>query len=247
MSQRAVIVTGANGGIGVAICAAFGEAGWYVIASDRDESAKVECDCYISLELVESCNNPNYRDEKLTQLKAAIPEGTLHALIHNAAAQVLAPVEYLTVDDWRSTLDVNLLAPFILTQALLPGLEKAHGSVVHMASIHAKLTKPGFAAYATSKSALLGMNRALAVELGGRVRINAVCPAAVSTDMLEAGFKNNPEGRAKLDAYHPSGKIGQAEEIAAIVLFLAGSDSTFLNGAEIGVDGGIAARLHDPD
>ena len=95
--------------------------------------------------------------------------------MNNAAVQILAPADAITFDQWRETLDTNLLAPFLLTQALLPELERGRGSVVNVASIHANLTKPGFVAYATSKAALVGLTRSLAVDLGGRVRVNAVC------------------------------------------------------------------------
>ena len=90
------------------------------------------------------------------------------------------------------------------------------------------------------------MTRSLAVELGSRVRINAICPAAISTPMLEAGFEGNPQGLEQLAGYHPSGCVGSPEDVAEAALYLAKADGTFLNGAIIGLDGGIASRLHDP-
>ncbi len=93
----------------------------------------------------------------------------------------------------------------------------------------------------------MGLTRSLAVELGGRVRVNAICPAAIKTSMLEADFENNPQGLAKLASHHPSGCIGTTEDVARAALFLTEAGSSFLNGTVIGLDGGIASRLHDPD
>ncbi|RTZ60769.1 MAG: SDR family NAD(P)-dependent oxidoreductase, partial [Gammaproteobacteria bacterium] len=102
-------------------------------------------------------------------------------------------------------------------------------------------------AYASSKAALVGLTRSMAVELGGRVRVNALCPAAIDTEMLRQGFADSQPGLQELSDYHPSKSIGDPAEVAKIVLCLADPDFRFLHGAVIGLDGGIAARLHDPD
>ena len=247
MSKRIALITGANGGIGRVLCTAFRDAGWRIIASDQDETSESSADTYIAVNLARLCRDATYQSEKLACLRAELSNGGLHVLINNAATQIVAPAEQLTTDDWHTTLDVNLIAPFLLTQALLTELQKAQGSVINIASIHARLTKPHFTAYATSKAALIGLTRSLAVELGDRVRVNAICPAAIATSMLEAGFDSNPLGLAKLASYHPSSCIGATEDVARAALFLAEASSSFLNGTVIGLDGGIASRLHDPD
>lgn len=175
-----------------------------------------------------------------------LDDNRLDVLINHAAVQLLGGGESLSVADWHRTLDVNLLAPFVLTQGLLPQLEGARGSVINISSIHARLTKANFVAYATSKAALSGMTRAMAVDLGGRVRVNAIEPAAIATDMLKAGFAGQPEQYAQLQACHPQERIGTPEEVAALALAMADGDLRFLHGACIGMDGGISGRLHDP-
>jgi NAD(P)-dependent dehydrogenase (short-subunit alcohol dehydrogenase family) len=183
----------------------------------------------------------------LSQIQDLVGDAGLSVLVNNAATQVLGGVDSLTVSDWHHTLDVNLLAPFVLTQGLLPPLEKAHGCVINISSIHARLTKPNFVAYATSKAALSAMTRAMAVDLGSRVRVNAIEPAAIETDMLKSGFAGQPEKFAELQACHPQGRIGSPEEVAALALSVAGGELRFLHGACIGIDGGISGRLHDPN
>ena len=160
---------------------------------------------------------------------------------------MVKPIETLTISDWTETLEVNLLAPFLLSQALLPELESAHGCIINISSIHAMLSKPSFTCYATSKAALSGLTRCMAVELGGRVRVNAIAPAAVATPMLREGFRGRSEDYARLGEMHPLGRIADPREVAAAALFLCSPGSSFVNGAVLNVDGGISARLHDPE
>jgi len=244
---RSVLITGANGGIGQALCALFQQNGWFVVATDIQHTRQAACDRYVSADLLKLSSESSYREDRLRELRACLPEPeNLDALINNAARQVVAPVEKLTASDWQDTFSVNVTAPFLLVQGLLKELERSHGTVINIGSIHAQLTKPHFSAYATSKAALVGLTRALAVELGGRVRVNAVCPAAVSTPMLVAGFEGDPEGLAKLASYHPSRCIGTPEDVAGVVLALASSLSNYVNGSIINLDGGISSRLFDP-
>lgn len=248
MAARWVLITGAIGGIGHALCAAFHETGWSVLASDRvcADAAAVPCNAYVEIDLSRFCLDTTYRQARSAACLDAMGDGLLHALVNNAAVQIVAPFEDLDADAIRATLDVNLMAPFLLIREFLPQLEAARGMVVNVASIHAALTKPHFSAYATSKAGLVGMTRALAVELGGRIRVNAVCPAAIATPMLIDGFKESPEGLSQLAEHHPTRRIGNPDEVADLVRYLAESPSPFLNGAIVGLDGGISSRLHDP-
>ncbi|GBE07235.1 glucose 1-dehydrogenase 4 [bacterium BMS3Abin11] len=246
MNQYTAFITGANGAIGQALCAAFHDAGHRVVASDQAETAGCPVDAYVPMECSRLCNDSAYHDEIINRLRAELGDGSLHVLINNAAIQIVAPVEKLSVDDWHTSMDVNLVAPFLLIRALLAELTKAKGSVINIASIHAQLTKPHFTAYATSKAALVGMTRSLAVELGNRVRVNAICPAAIATPMLEAGFDDKLQGLDQLASYHPTGTLGTTRDIAEAALYLAKVDGLFLNGAVINLDGGISSRLHDP-
>ncbi len=246
MSQRIALITGANGAIGQALCAAFSEAGWRVIGTDQNETAECAVDCYISMDCRRLCQDSVYSQKMITRLKDELPDSNLNVLINNAATQIVAPIEELSIDDLQTSLNVNLVAPFLLTRTFLSALQNARGSIINIASIHACLTKPHFTAYATSKAALVGMTRSMAVELGSRVRVNAICPAAISTPMLVAGFENNEQGLSELASYHPSDTIGTTTDVTDAALYFAQSNGRFLNGTIIGIDGGIASRLFDP-
>lgn len=244
MTQKSILITGANGGIGEVLCNGFKEAGWYVVATDKTISKVNNVDEFVMVDLNQLCIDEKYRVEKLNKLNDLFPSG-LTTLINNAAIQIVAPIEKLSLEDWQTTQNINVTAPFLLAKTFLPQLEKARGSIINIASIHAKLTKPNFAAYATSKASLIGLTHSLAVELGSRVRVNAISPAAISTDMLVSGFSDNPKGLAELAEFHPSKNIGSSQDILDMSLYLA-EGGKFLNGTVIGLDGGIASRLHDP-
>jgi NAD(P)-dependent dehydrogenase (short-subunit alcohol dehydrogenase family) len=245
--MRSAVVTGAAGGIGQAIVRAFAEAGYRVIATDiAPRPAGLACNAYVEADLARTVADEAYAAEVFSRIRAPLADGGVAALINNAAIQVLGGVDSLTRDDWKKTLDVNLLAPFVWTQALLPALEAARGCVVNISSIHARLTKRDFVAYATSKAALSGMTRAMAVDLGGRVRVNAIEPAAIATEMLRAGFAGREKELALLEDCHPQGRVGSVDEVAALARAMADGELRFLHGSCVPVDGGIGARLHDP-
>ena len=204
------------------------------------------CTAKVSADLKTLCHDQSYREDIISQVQSHLPNKSLEALINNAAIQILDPVERLTADNWHTTLDINLVAPFLLIQALSQNLTVGQGSVVNIASIHSILTKPGFVCYATSKAALVGLTKSLSVEFGGRVRINALSPAAISTPMLLDGFMDKPELLKELANMHPIGRIGIPNEVAQAALFLVSKQAGFITGTILDINGGVGNRLHDP-
>ncbi len=247
-SKPFALITGANGGIGRALVRAFHAADYAVIATDMSaQPDDMLCTHYIQADLARTVEDEIYANEIFSHIRQHLNGAGVKLLINNAATQILGGADSLTRRDWLQTLNVNLLAPFIWTQAFLPELEREHGCVINVSSIHARLTKKNFVAYATSKAALSGLTRAMAVDLGARVRINAIEPAAIETDMLKAGFAGKPELYQRLESCHPQMRVGRPEEVACLALAIVGGGMDFLHGACVGLDGGISARLFDPD
>ncbi len=243
--MKTVVVTGAAGGIGQALCLAFRRAGYRVVATDCKPVVD-DADVFVPLDLEAMARDECALEDGVSSLAAVLDDAGCAALVNNAATQCLGDLASLDVRAWQQSMNTNVIAPALLVRGLLPQLTRARGAVVNVGSVHGQLTKPGFSAYATSKTAAEGLTRSLAVELGGRVRVNCIRPAATATPMLEAGFQNAPAARAQLDACHPVGRIAEPEEIARCAVFLASDDASFINGASLDVDGGIGARLHDP-
>ena len=241
------LITGVSGGIGGALVQAFHEAGYRIIATDLIPPKNVpNIDHFFQINLERLIENETEANEFYELIRSVLNGEGLKVLVNNAALQIIKPLSEMTVRDMMRTLNTNAAAPFFLIQHFLTELEMMQGSVINISSIHAKLTKPNFVAYATSKAALSGLTRAMAVELGSRIRINAIAPAAVATSMLKAGFEKNPEGFSTLSKMHPVGRIGEPCEVADLAVFLASDNAKFMNGGVYELDGGIGARLHDP-
>lgn len=240
------LVTGGSSGIGAAVAIALAEDGWEVMAAGRDEPrlaevADVSDDIATwagELETAEDC------DELVAD---TIDEfGRLDCLVNCAGILVRGDATEIDDDDWRRTMTINLDVPFYLSRAALPHLVANRGSIVNIAStwgLHAGTQR---VAYATSKAGLVMLTRAMARDhAAAGVRINAICPGAVDTPMLAEGAS---EAGQDLDEFleavasrSPNRRIATPEDVAAMVLFLAGEDSRHLTGTAIPLDGGQSA------
>lgn len=243
--NKAVIITGSNGGIGAALKAKFSAEGYAVIGIGKSVDAQC-CDEYIEIDFSLLVKDADARGVFSEALQTSIEKYELKALINNSATQILASLDELSFDEFQETLGVNVSVPFLLSKISLNYLERGGGSILNIGSIHSKLTKKQFVAYATSKGALEVMTKAMAVDIGGRVRVNMIAPAAIETKMLTRGFENAQDKYSSLVDCHPTGTIGRPEDIACLAMHIIGQPNQFLNGAVIDVSGGISGRLYDP-
>ena len=242
--MKTVLITGSNGAIGQGLCKGFAKNNYRVIGIDLGANSIGGTNSYLSIDLNRLCTDANYCNQAIKEIRNSC-DNRLDVLINNAATQIIAPIKTLSFDSWNKTINVNLNSAFVLIKALLSMLEEAHGDVINIASIHAQLTKPDFSAYAVSKAGLIGLTKALSVELGALIKINAISPAAISTPMLEAGFDGDQKLRNKLNSYHPTSDIGTVGDVVSVALYLS-QCGIFINGSIIDIDGGISSRLHDP-
>lgn len=245
-TSRAVLITGAAGGIGSALVDAYAEAGWRVIATDRRQVADSPAQVFVQADFEEIVPDDAALSDFVGTVKEALQGSALRVLVNNAALQLLGGVPNVSISDWERTLRLNVTAPFRLAQALLPELQRANGTIINVGSVHAQATKREFVAYATSKAALHGMTQAMAVDLGGNPRVLCVAPAAVGTQMLHDGFAGRPEALAELAAAHPVGRIAKPEEIARSIVILSQEPFMFATGTTVWLDGGVLSRLYDP-
>lgn len=249
--SKVAVITGSSGGIGRALVRTYLEGGYFVIGLDRTPCEYPVKESYVGVDvsLLQFAKDVSYRDGVIAKIKGYLPHNPKKfVVINNAAEQILKSVSELEWEDWDNSLGVNTVAPFFLVQGMLEELKSSHGHVINVSSIHAKLTKPRFTCYAASKAALEALTRSLAIELSPLgISVNAIAPAAISTQMLKAGFNHAPEKLSELERFHPSKNIGTPEAIAAFIHMITNHSGKFLTGSVIDYNGGIAGVLHDPE
>jgi len=247
---KVAVITGSSGGIGRALVKTYLSDGYFVLGLDMTPSKSSVSEFYAEIDanLLMFSKDAAYRDSVIGKIKERLPHKVnSFVLINNAAEQILKSLAEIEWQDWEASLAVNTVAPFFFVQGLTKELIASSGHVINISSIHAKLTKKTFTCYCASKSALEAVTRSLALELSSLgVSVNAIAPAAISTEMLKASFNDTPEKLLELETYHPSGSIGTPAQVALLVKTITDQQGGFLTGAVIEFNGGIAGRLHDP-
>ena len=247
---KVAVITGSSGGIGQALVKTYLSDGYFVLGLDINPSELPISDHYeeIDVNLLMFSKDISYRDSILENIKEILPDKVnKFVLINNAAEQILKSVAEIQWQDWENSLAVNTVAPFFLVQGLTEELIASSGHVINISSIHAKLTKKNFTCYSASKSALEAVTRSLALEISPMgVSVNAIAPAAISTEMLKASFNDEPKKLLELESYHPSTSIGTPEQVAIFAKSITDQKCGFLTGAVFDFNGGISGRLHDP-
>lgn len=247
MPKFSVLITGASGGIGAALCQHFQKNGYHVIGTGRRRPDNFHpSSSYIMADLAALTKDTVALKRFHIDVNKASHLAPLKTLINNAAVQILGGAHEISAQMMEKSFAVNVTAPFLLTQVFADVLEENEGAVLNIGSVHAQATKPGFIAYTTSKTALHGLTRALAVDLGGRIRVNTLAPAATATPMLLSGFEGKEEAYAELARMHPLGRIAEPSEVSEAAFFLCSDQAKFITGSTFYVDCGILSRLHDP-
>lgn len=236
-----MVITGVAGGIGAAAAAAFRSAGWLVAGIDVSEARDTGDGDFLRLDI----GAPDAERHVRGYLASL---GSVDAVVNAAGIQNTTAALDTEDDEWSRIMDVNARGAFWTSRAAHPWLERSRGSVVNVSSVHAVATTRGAAAYAASKAALVSLTRSLALEWAPTIRVNCVLPGAIDTPMLaeglsRAGQASNHRRRA-LEAGIPLRRIGQPSEVAQSIVFLAdASQSSFITGQTLIVDGGVLASL----
>jgi len=234
---RVALITGAARGIGAATARAFADAGARVALLDR-EAEELEA---VARETGGAAFPANVTDD--AAVRRAVGDvvarwGRLDILVNNAGIVRDAALADVKDEDWAATLDVNLRAAMLCARAAVPHMKAAgFGRILSATSIVARTGNYGQTAYVASKAGIIGLTRAWAGELGPKgITANAVAPGFIDTDMV----KTVPaKVMADLLSRTPAGRMGRPEEVANVYLFLASELASFVNGAVVGVDGGL--------
>src|SRR5436305_14328575 len=239
--RRTLLLAGASRGIGHATVKRFSSAGWRVITCSRHPFPE-ECpweagpEDHIQVDLADPANTT----AAVAEIKQRLEGGHLHALVNNAAispkAEAGARLGSIDthIDVWRHVFGVNFFAPIMLARGLIDQLKAAKGSVVNVTSIAGSRVHPfAGAAYATSKAALASLTREMAADFGPRgIRVNAISPGEIDTAILSPGTDRIVHEQI------PLRRLGEPEEVAKAIYFLCTDQSSYVNGAELHIDGG---------
>jgi NAD(P)-dependent dehydrogenase (short-subunit alcohol dehydrogenase family) len=246
---KVVLVTGAAGGIGRAAALAFAKEGAKVVVADVQvaggeqtvadiqaaggEAIFVKTDVRIAAEVEALVNT------------AVATYGRLDCAYNNAATEGMAgPIADCTEDNWNKVMDTNLKGLWLcMKYELAVMLKQGSGAIVNCSSLTGVIGFPGVAAYTASKHGVLGLTKAASLDYAkSGVRINAVCPGVIDTDMANRFAGGNPDVLAYLATLEPYGRLGKPEEVAAAVLWLASDEASFVNGTGLMVDAGMTIQ-----
>ena len=237
---KTAVVTGAIGGIGAATCDLLASKGYQVIGVDRREAKQ---ESLTKLFVGDVC------DENLwANVRTYVAETYAHldALINVAGRNYFALIEDAELSEWRSMMDINVLGMVAPIKHLVGLLRLADApAIVNMGSISGQIGSVGYAAYVTTKGAVDSLTKSLALELGPKIRINAVCPGWIETPFTADGLQlaDDPVAyRREVEAMHALGRVGTPAEVAETICWLASASASVVTGSMIVVDGGYLIK-----
>lgn len=250
LTNSVQVVTGAASGIGAAIARALAEAGAKVVLLDRDledcEAVQATLAGLTGRHLSLACNVANEHEVKQAAQAISAAVGQVDGLVNGAGILQPGKLAEMTVDQWQHVLAVNLTGYWLCAREFGRQMrDQQRGSIVHISSVSASQPQTWSGAYSPSKAGVAMLSRQLAAEWGREgIRSNCVSPGMIKTD-LSAAFYSQPGITQQREAFTANRRIGQPDDIANAVLFLLSRRADYINGADLGVDGGLPCMLMD--
>lgn len=243
------LVTGAAAGIGRAIALAFADQGASVVVSDIDDEGGEQTASSIRAEggdalYVRADVSSSTEVEELFE-RVDDEYGRLDYACNNAGIEgELGPAADCSLEAWEKTMSINLDGTFYcLREELQRMVPSGKGAIVNISSVAGFSGFPGMAAYVSSKHGVVGLTKTAALDYAeSGVRINAVCPGVIDTEMIDRATQGDPDARQQYIAMEPVGRMGEPEEVAESVLWLCSEKASFVTGETLAVDGGFLAR-----
>jgi gluconate 5-dehydrogenase len=248
LSGKVALVTGAYRGLGFAIAQGLARAGASVVLNGRRIEAVEPAARALTAQSLKASTaifDVTDRDAVRAAVTAIESEhGRIDVLVNNAGIQRRGALADFSQQDWDDIIATNLTAPFVVSQAVLPGMiARKSGKIVHIASLMSELARPSVVPYTAAKGGVRQLTRGMAVELAPHnIQVNAIAPGYFATEMNRA-LIDNAEFNAWVCKRTPAGRWGQPDELAGTAVFLASSASNYITGQLLIVDGGMSVAL----
>ncbi len=249
MNGKVALVTGGTSGIGRATAVAFAERGAKVVITGRREEEGLKTTKLVeetgAQALFVRADASSEADCKQMVSAAVSKFGRLDFAFNNAGIEgEMVPVAEQTLENFRRVMDINVLGVMMSMKYEIPAIvEAGGGAIVNTSSIASTISMPGMGVYSASKHAVIGLTKAAALEMASsKIRINAVSPAAVRTEMYDRFTGGDKATQDQLGAMHPIGRSATSEEIASVVTFLCSDAASFVTGANYMIDGGFTVQ-----
>jgi NAD(P)-dependent dehydrogenase (short-subunit alcohol dehydrogenase family) len=247
LQGKVAIVTGAGTGIGRACALAMAREGAHLVLVGRRKEKLQDLAKGIRNSAILIAADVSKQADIENLIGRAVAElGSIHVLLNNAGVLHVGNIEQITEAQWDETFNINVRGLWLLSRAVLPHMRKAGGgSIINMASVLGINGARNRASYAPSKGAVVLLTKCMAIDHGAEnIRVNAICPSFVETDLTAAVLSTAPDPQAvrrERIAIHPIGRLGKPEDIAGLSVYLASDESSWVTGAVFPVDGGYLA------
>ena len=247
-NNKTIVITGGAKGIGAGCATLFHREQGNVVVLDVDEQAgKTLCGDLGDGALFIKCDVSSEEEVRRAMKQTTAAFGSLDVLVNNAGILHYSTVTETGEKDWDRVLSVNVKGAFLCAKHAIPYMMKAGaGVVINMSSVQAFVTQQNVAPYVTSKSALIGLTRSIAVDYAPRVRSVAICPGGVDTPLNREAFQQSPDPaqvRQETVDLHLVERMAQPEDIGELAVFVASEKGSFINGQPIRIDGGMGIKV----
>jgi len=246
MKKKNIIVTGGAQGIGKHLVIALLYSGYSVSVFEIDKEAISEFQQEFTDEVVQLFHVDVSNEESV---KAAIEQsvelhGNIYGLVNNAAVSINKPLTELSLKEWNTVIGTNLTGAFLCSKYASPFLKKSKGRIINIASTRALQSEPDTEAYSASKGGILALTHALAASLGQEIKVNAISPGWIDVSATKKKSIAKQEILTEEDhAQHPAGRVGKADDISNMVLFLLQEKNDFITGQNFVIDGGMTKKM----